>query len=100
MPNPVGVGIVAVLAIVLGSMGSYRVPELHLGLFYIGGALQESVAQPGFQWRMPFVTKLVTVPISFQTNIVSNAPCGTKGGVVVSFDRIEIVYRLNPSTVL
>ena len=100
MPNLIGVGIVAVLAVVLGSMGSYRVPELHLGLFYIGGALQESVAQPGFQWRMPFVTILVTVPISFQTNIVSNAPCGTKGGVVVSFDRIEIVYRLNPSTVL
>jgi hypothetical protein len=81
-------------------MGAYRIPEMHVGLFYFGGALQTTVAHPGFQWQVPFVTKLVTVPLSFQTLIVNNLPCGTKGGVIVSFDRIETVHRMDPSHVL
>ena len=90
---------VAILAVVLGYLGSYRIPEMHVGLFYFGGALQSQVAQPGFQWRPPFLTKLVTIPLAFQTLVVKNTPCGTKGGVVVSFDRIETVHRMSASHV-
>lgn len=90
---------VAVLAIVLSYLGSYRIPEMHVGLFYFGGALQSEVAQPGFQWRPPFLTKLKTIPLAFQTLVINDTPCGTKGGVIVSFDRIETVHRMSSSRV-
>ena len=91
---------VALLSLLVGLLGHHRIAEMHVGIFYIGGALQPTVAQPGFHFSPPFITKLITVPISFQTIIVNHAPCGTKGGVVVSFDRIEVVFRLSPATVL
>lgn len=31
-----------------------------------------------------------------QTDAVSNVPCGTQGGVVIHFEKIEVVNRLKP----
>ena len=34
---------------------------------------------------------------TLQTDEVKNIPCGTSGGVVIYFDKIEVVNLLSPS---
>merc|ERR1719310_1215876 len=44
---------------------------------------------------MPFMEKHAEVQVTVQTDSVSNIPCGTSGGVVINFERIEVVNKLN-----
>jgi len=36
--------------------------------------------------------------VTLQTDEVKNVPCGTSGGVMIYFDRIEVVNILNASS--
>lgn len=38
------------------------------------------------------------VQVTLQTDEVKNVPCGTSGGVIIYFDRIEVVNHLNPTS--
>ncbi|KAL6012002.1 hypothetical protein ACLOJK_002472 [Asimina triloba] len=55
----------------------HQVPEGHVGVYWRGGALLKSITDPA------------------DTSIVRDIPCGTKGGVMISFDKIEVVNRLH-----
>ena len=46
---------------------------------------------------VPFVTSFRSVQVTMQTDEVKNVPCGTSGGVVIHFDRIEVVNMLSAS---
>ena len=35
------------------------------------------------------------VQVTVQTDAVSGIPCGTSGGVMINFDKVEVVNRLN-----
>jgi len=48
---------------------------------------------------LPFFTAYVSVQVTVQTDEVVNIPCGTSGGVMVTFDKIEVVNRLNKNFV-
>ena len=50
---------------------------------------------PGFHIFTHFVDRIEQVPIGMQTTRVSNVPCGTSGGVIVEFEQVEVVWRLN-----
>ncbi|XP_056165859.1 uncharacterized protein LOC115666808 [Syzygium oleosum] len=43
---------------------------------------------------MPFVTHYEPVQVTLQTDQVRDIPCGTKGGVMINFEKIEVVNRL------
>ena len=62
-----------------------------------GGALLSSISAPGFHTMVPFLTSYRSVQITMQTDEVKNVPCGTSGGVVIHFDRIEVVNILSGS---
>ena len=62
-----------------------------------GGALLSSTSGPGFHIMLPFVTSFRSVQVTMQTDEVKNVPCGTSGGVVIHFDRIEVVNMLSAS---
>jgi hypothetical protein len=36
--------------------------------------------------------------VTLQTDEVKNVPCGTSGGVMIYFDRIEVVNHLNANS--
>jgi len=38
----------------------------------------------------PFLTSFRPVQVTLQTDEVKNVPCGTSGGVLIYFDRIEV----------
>ena len=47
----------------------------------------------------PFLTTYKTVQTTLQTDEVKNVPCGTSGGVMIYFDRIEVVNILDHNAV-
>merc|ERR1719436_1813002 len=48
---------------------------------------------------IPFLTTFRTIQTTLQTDEVKNVPCGTSGGVMIYFDRIEVVNVLQPGAV-
>ncbi|KAJ3697968.1 hypothetical protein LUZ61_001673 [Rhynchospora tenuis] len=72
----------------------HQVPEGHVGVYWRGGALMKTITDPGFHLMMPLVTKFEPIQVTLQTDLVRDIPCGTKGGVMISFDKIEVVNRL------
>ncbi|MBA0815982.1 hypothetical protein Gohar_000694 [Gossypium harknessii] len=39
---------------------------------------------------MPLVTQYEPVLVTLQTDQVRDIPCGTKGGVMINFEKIEV----------
>merc|ERR1719273_1600158 len=48
---------------------------------------------------LPFLTTVRNIQTTLQTDEVKNVPCGTSGGVMIYFDRIEVVNVLLSSSV-
>ncbi|KAF4527468.1 hypothetical protein B566_EDAN016278 [Ephemera danica] len=59
----------------------------------------QHTSQPGFHMMIPFITTYRAVQVTLQTDEVKNVPCGTSGGVMIYFDRIEVVNILSASSV-
>ncbi|KAH7435418.1 hypothetical protein KP509_06G064100 [Ceratopteris richardii] len=72
----------------------HQVPEGHVGVYWRGGALLKTVSDPGFHLMLPYVTRYEPIQVTLQTDEVKNIPCGTKGGVMIYFEKIEVVNRL------
>ncbi|KAL1327805.1 hypothetical protein HN51_037800 [Arachis hypogaea] len=95
----------AIVAMVLVPSGSpsfknslsilHQVPEGHVGVYWRGGALLKTISDPGFHLKMPFITQYEPVQVTLQTDMVTDIPCGTKGGVMINFGKIEVVNRLS-----
>ncbi|KAL5723169.1 hypothetical protein ACHQM5_006594 [Ranunculus cassubicifolius] len=72
----------------------HQVPEGHVGVYWRGGALLKTITDPGFHMKMPLITQFEPIQVTLQTDEVKDIPCGTKGGVMISFGKIEVVNRL------
>ncbi|XP_017761405.1 PREDICTED: erlin-1-like [Eufriesea mexicana] len=77
----------------------HRIEEGHVGVYFRGGALLPQVSNPGFHMIIPFLTTYRSVQVTLQTDEVKNVPCGTSGGVMIYFDRIEVVNILDANSV-
>lgn len=81
------------------SLSIHKIEEGHVGVYYRGGALLTSTSHAGFHLMIPFLTSVKSVQTTMQTDEVKNIPCGTSGGVVIYFDKIEVVNLLSPGSV-
>ncbi|KAF9624193.1 hypothetical protein IFM89_008131 [Coptis chinensis] len=77
----------------------HQVPEGHVGVYWRGGALLNTITEPGFHTKLPFITQFEPIQVTLQTDQVKDIPCGTKGGVMISFEKIEVVNRLKKNYV-
>ncbi|XP_045926299.1 erlin-1 [Micropterus dolomieu] len=91
--------IAGVMAIILHS-SIHKIEEGHLAVYYRGGALLTSPNGPGYHIMLPFITTFRSVQTTLQTDEIKNVPCGTSGGVMIYFDRIEVVNMLVSSAVV
>jgi len=98
-PNVVGIGIVGLAFVLFMNSGLHRIEEGNVAVYYRGGALLDTIAQPGFHMMLPFITSHKIIQTTLQTDEVKNVPCGTSGGVMIYFDRIEVVNILSRSSV-
>ncbi|KAK1361205.1 erlin-2-B [Heracleum sosnowskyi] len=78
----------------------HQVPEGHLGAYWRGGALLKTLTDPGFHLKLPLITEFQPIQVTLQTDQARNIPCGTKGGVMISFEKIEVVNHLYKDFVL
>ncbi|CAI5446966.1 unnamed protein product [Caenorhabditis angaria] len=92
------IGIV-VLWISILSCALHKIEEGHVGVYYRGGALLKTVSQPGYHLLIPMLTQVKSVQVTLQTDEATNVPCGTSGGVLIYFDRIEVVNILSQESV-
>jgi len=92
-------GICLAALAIIANFSLHKIEEGHVGVYYRGGALLHYVSHPGFHMMVPFITSFKPVQITLQTDEVKNVPCGTSGGVMIYFDRIEVVNVLSASSV-
>ena len=59
----------------------------------------QTMSTPGFHMMVPFLTMVRNIQTTLQTDEVKNVPCGTSGGVMIYFDRIEVVNVLQNTAV-
>ena len=88
------VGMMLLVGVIMFN-GIHQIPEGYVGVYFRGGALLDSVTGPGWHTKLPMVTSYDTVQVTVQTDAVNNVPCGTQGGVIIHFEQIEVVNRLN-----
>lgn len=93
----VTVGVVALA--ILSTFSLHKIEEGHVGVYYRGGALLTSTSLPGYHLMVPFITSFRSVQTTLQTDEIKNVPCGTSGGVMIYFDRVEVVNFLSPAAV-
>ena len=93
-----GIGVVVISVAI--ALTLHIVPEGHVGVYVRGGRLLDFVSEPGLRMKIPFFTAFTAIDINLQTDKVENIPCGTSGGVLLTFDSIEVVNKLNKSFVL
>ncbi|KAB1999756.1 hypothetical protein E1A91_D12G184800v1 [Gossypium mustelinum] len=72
----------------------HQVPEGHVGVYWRGGALLKTIPEPGFHLKMPLITQYEPVLVTLQTDLVRDIPCGTKGGMMINFEKIEARLKL------
>ena len=91
---------IAIVAVaILAQTAIHRIEEGHVGVYYRGGAMLNTMSAPGFHMMIPLLTTYRSVQTTLQTDEVKNVPCGTSGGVMIYFDRIEVVNLLLSSAV-
>ncbi|XP_077106859.1 erlin-1-like isoform X3 [Ranitomeya variabilis] len=93
------IGVMTALVALILHSSIHKVEEGHLAVYYRGGALLSSPSGPGYHIMLPFITSFRSVQTTLQTDEVKNVPCGTSGGVMIYFDRIEVVNMLIPPAV-
>jgi regulator of protease activity HflC (stomatin/prohibitin superfamily) len=76
------------------NLSIHKVEEGHVGIYWRGGALLKRITKPGWHFKFPFIDQFENVQVTIQTDKVTNIPCGTSGGVLIWFDRVEVVNRL------
>jgi len=98
--NPLaGIAGLVVLFGVIVQFSLHKVEEGHVGVYFRGGAMLQSMSGPGFHMMVPFLTMVRNIQTTLQTDEVKNVPCGTSGGVMIYFDRIEVVNVLQQGAV-
>lgn len=78
----------------------FTINEGFIGVSFLGGSLQNETYHPGFHMKYPFLTTIKQVEIRQQTDTVMNIPCGTSGGILLNFEKIEVVNQLSKTDVL
>lgn len=95
-----GIVSIAFAAFIISAGGSvHQIYEGHVGVYYRGGALLSEVSGPGYHLMLPWITSSSMVQTTMQTDEVTDVPCGTSGGVMIYFERIEVVNMLSPDAV-
>ena len=61
-----------------------------MGVYWRGGRLLKSITDPGLHLRIPFLDTYAAIQVTLQTDKVKDIPCGTKGGVMIYFGKVEV----------
>jgi hypothetical protein len=68
--------IIAILAFIIFFLSGsvHKIEEGHVGVYWVGGALQPGYTEPGYHLLMPILTSYANIQVSVQTDRVDNIP--------------------------
>jgi regulator of protease activity HflC (stomatin/prohibitin superfamily) len=75
-------------------MSVYECPEGHRCVHYRGGSLLDEIADPGYNYKMPFITRAEAIQVTWDNDHVSDVICGSSQGGSAFLD-IEVVNKLS-----
>lgn len=93
------VAVTAAIMLAALSTSLHQIEQGHVGVYFRGGAMLSTVSEPGYHVMMPFLDRVRSIQVTMQKDEVLNVPCGTSGGVMIYFDKIEVVNILQASHV-
>lgn len=67
-----------------------------MGVYWRAGRLLQGVTEPGLHLRLPYLDTYAAIQVTLQTDKVTDVPCGTKGGVMIYFARVEVSSETIP----
>jgi len=82
--------------LVCNAFGIHKCNQGHKCVYYRGGQLLDSLHEPGYHLKIPFITSHYNVQITWQTDKLNNVICGSSRGGQAYLD-IEVVNKLNSS---
>lgn len=88
-----GITSVAASAIIF-MYGIYECPEGHRCVYYRGGSLLDDISEPGFNYKLPFLTTAYPVQVTWDNDRISNIVCGSSQGGSAHLD-VEVVNKLS-----
>ena len=91
--------IVVIIAILLGS-SSHKIMQGTVGIYFVGGALKDTVTQPGIHFCMPFITTIERIQIRPRTDTLPPITTVTKDGIQNKFHDVQIISGVKSSTVV
>lgn len=95
------VAIIAAAGLLLVCCTIHTVDEGHVGVYYRNGRILDYTVGPGLHFHaIPGIDRVRSIQVTMQTDQITNVPCGTQGGTMISFARIEVVNQLHPDHVL
>ena len=71
-----------------------------VGIYFRGGALQDTVTYPGIHFTMPFITEIERIKIRPRTDSLSPITTVTKDGIQNTFHNVEVISDVNPAKVV
>ena len=92
--------VTALVAVAIMVAGIQKVDEGYVGISYFGGAVVDKLFHPGYHIQTPLLTEFFSLPVTIQTTQIDNVPCGTSSGIVIEYERVEVVYQLNRALLL
>lgn len=66
--------VVLLIAFIVSMLTFDIVEEGHVGIYYRGSALMNSVVKPGVHFKFPFLTTFHQIQVTIQTDEVRNIP--------------------------
>jgi regulator of protease activity HflC (stomatin/prohibitin superfamily) len=91
---------ITAFALAIFRAGLHEVSEGHVAVYFRGGRLLETLAEPGYHFCLPFLTRVEQVQVTLQNDKVQNVLCGTTSGVSIVFESIEVSNRLSVHSVI
>mmetsp|Transcript_16232 Transcript_16232/g.42103 ORF Transcript_16232/g.42103 Transcript_16232/m.42103 type:complete len:319 (-) Transcript_16232:100-1056(-) len=96
--DAVAIGAPVLLSVLFGT-AVHQIDQGHVGVYFRGGALLDETAEAGYHLMIPVIDRVRSIQTTMQKDEVLNVPCGTSGGVMIYFERIEVVNILRERSV-
>lgn len=97
-----GLGIILLavsITIPMLALGYHTVDEGTIGIYYVGGALDDEVTKPGIHYSNPVWTTVKLIPIHFRTVTLPAINTVTKDGIKNNFHDVEVITSVKSEVV-
>ena len=80
---------IVIVTVILVAFSVHTVQEGSVGVYFLGGKLDESFTYPGVHSALPFITRIEEIPIRPTTEVLDPVSTVTRDGIENIFHNIQ-----------